>query len=138
MSFGNDSDLDVSCCESKLSIHFKTGSGKIEKHYEEQLRILAKQAIYLKNSKIEIFGYADRNGKASDNLELSKQRSLSVQKFLTQNGVNHTSVTTIAYGDTMPLQLDSSYESNFFDRRVSIHLRVDDSLVINHLAKDGR
>ena len=136
LSFGNDSDLDVSCCESKLSIHFKTGSGKIEKHYEEQLRILAKQAIYLKNSKIEIIGYADRNGKASDNLELSKQRGLSVQKFLTQNGVNHTSVTTIAYGDTMPLQTDSSYESNFFDRRVSIHLRVDDSLVINNIAKD--
>ena len=137
LSFSNDSELDVSCCESKVTIHFKTGSSKIEKHYEEQLRILAKQATYLKNSKIEIIGYADRNGKAANNLELSKQRSHSVQKFLTQSGVNHTSVTTIAYGDTMPLKLDPSYESNFFDRRVSIHLRVDDSLVINNIAKDG-
>ena len=136
LPYKNDSDLDVSCCESKVSIHFKTGRSKIEKHYKEQLKMLAKQAINLKNSKIEIIGYADRNGKAADNLELSKQRSHSVQKFLTQNGVNRTSVTTIAYGDTMPLQLDSSHESNFFDRRVSIHLSVDDSLVINHLAKD--
>ena len=136
LPYKNDSDLDASCCESKVSIHFKTGRSEIEKHYKEQLKMLAKQAINLKNSKIEIIGYADRNGKAADNLELSKQRSHSVQKFLIQNGVNRTSVTTIAYGDTMPLELDPSYESNFFDRRVSIHLSVDDSLVINHLAKD--
>ena len=138
LSYSKDSELNISCCESKVSIHFKTGRSEIENHYEEQLKMLAKQAINLENSKIEIIGYADRNGKAADNLELSKKRSHSVRKFLIQNGVNHTSVTTIAYGDTMPLQLDSSYESNFFDRRVSIHLRIDDSLVINHLAKDGK
>ena len=97
---------------------------------------VAKQAISLKNSKIEIFGYADRNGSASENFELSKRRNLSVEKFLTENGVNRASITTIAYGDTMPLQLDSSYESNFFDRRVSIHLRVDDNLVTSHLVED--
>ena len=138
LSSSKYSELDVSCCESKVSIYFKTGKSGIEKHYEEQLKILAKQAINLRNSKIEIIGYADRNGKAADNLELSKKRSHSVQKFLTQNGVNHASITTIAYGDTMPLELDSSYESNFFDRRASIYLRVDDSLIINHLAKDGK
>ena len=98
--------------------------------------MFAKQAISLKNSKIEILGYADRNGSASENFELSKQRNLSVEKFLTENGVNRASITTIAYGDTMPLQLDSSYESNFFDRRVAIHLRVDDNLVTSHLVED--
>ena len=138
LSISNDSDPDVGCCESKVSIHFKTGKSEIEKHYEEQLKMLAKQAINLKKSKIEIIGYADRNGNTADNLELSKQRSHSVQKFLTRNGVNDTSITTIAYGDTMPLQLDSSYESNFFDRRATIYLRIDDSLVTNHLAKDGK
>ena len=136
ISFSNDSALDVSCCESKISINFKTGRSEIEKHYEEELKMFAKQAISLKNSKIEILGYADRNGRASENFELSKRRNLSVEKFLTENGVNRASITTIAYGDTMPLQLDSSYESNFFDRRVSIHLRVDDNLVTSHLVED--
>ena len=136
ISFSNDSALDVSCCESKISINFKTGRSEIEKHYEEELKMFAKQAISLKNSKIEILGYADRNGRASENFELSKRRNLSVEKFLTENGVNRASITTRAYGDTMPLQLDSSYESNFFDRRVSIHLRVDDNLVTSHLVED--
>ena len=136
ISYSNDSVLDASCCESKISINFKTGRSEIEKHYEEELKMFAKQAISLKNSKIEILGYADRNGSASENFELSKRRNLSVEKFLTENGVNRASITTIAYGDTMPLQLDSSYESNFFDRRVSIHLRVDDNLVTSHLVED--
>ena len=136
ISFSNDSALDVSCCESKISINFKTGRSEIEKHYEEELKMFAKQAISLKNSKIEILGYADRNGSASENFELSKRRNLSVEKFLTENGVNRGSITTIAYGDTMPLQLDSSYESNFFDRRVSIHLRIDDNFVTSHLVED--
>ena len=135
-SYSNDLILDVSCCESKISINFKTGRSEIEKHYEEELKMFAKQAISLKNSKIEILGYADRNGRASENFELSKQRNLSVEKFLTENGVNRASITTRAYGDTMPLQLDSSYESNFFDRRVSIYLRVDDNLVTSHLVED--
>jgi len=136
ISYSNDSVLDASCCESKISINFKTGRSEIEKHYEEELKVFAKQAISLKNSKIEILGYADRNGSASENFELSKRRNLSVEKFLTENGVNRASITTIAHGDTMPLQLDSSYESNFFDRRVSIHLRVDDNLVTSHLVED--
>ena len=136
ISYNNDSVLDVSCCESKISINFKTGRSEIEKHYEEELKMFANQAISLKNSKIEILGYADSNGRASENFELSKRRNLSVEKFLTENGVNRASITTIAYGDTMPLQLDSSYESNFFDRRVSIHLRVDDNLVSSHLVED--
>ena len=135
-SYSNDLILDVSCCESKISINFKTGRSEIEKHYEEELKMLAKQAVSLKNSKIEILGYADRNGSASENLELSKRRTFSAEKFLIENGVNRASITTIAYGDTMPLQLDSSYESNFFDRRVSIHLRVDDNLVTSHLVED--
>ena len=138
ISFSNDSALDVSCCESKISINFKTGRSEIEKHYEEELKMFAKQAISLKNSKIEILGHADRNGSASENFELSKRRNLSVEKFLTENGVNRASITTIAYGDTMPLQLDSSYESNFFDRRVSIHLRVDDNLVTSHLVENRK
>tara|TARA_B100000676_G_scaffold46208_1_gene44769 strand:+ start:257 stop:1015 length:759 start_codon:yes stop_codon:yes gene_type:complete len=136
ISYNTDSILDPSCCESKISINFKTGRSEIEKHYEEELKMFAKQAINLKNSKIEILGYADRNGSASENLELSKRRTFSAEKFLTENGVNRASITTIAYGDTMPLQLDSSYESNFFDRRVSIHLRVDDNLVTSHLVED--
>ena len=137
--FDDNEALEVKCTTNTDRIHkFQHDQllSEIEKHYEEELKMFAKLAISLKNSKIEILGYADRNGSASENFELSKRRNLSAEKFLIENGVNRASITTIAYGDTMPLQLDSSYESNFFDRRVSLHLRVDDNLVSSHLVED--
>ena len=131
-----DSDQDVSCCEAKISIHFKTGNSEIEEHYKEGLKMIASQAKKIENSKIEIFGYADRNGNAANNLELSKRRINSIKSFLTQNGIDHTSVITVAYGDTKPLKSNSNYESDFFDRRVTIHIRIEDNLVTNQLVKD--
>ena len=135
-----NSDADASCCEAKISIHFKTGETEIEEHYKEELKMIASQARRIKNSKIEIFGYADRNGDAENNLELSKQRSNSVENFLIQNGIDRTSVNTFAYGDTKPLQSNSNYESDFFDRRVTIHMRTDGvrSFVTNQLVKDTK
>ena len=125
------------CCEARISIHFKTGNSEIEEHYKDELKMMVSQANKLENSRIEIFGYADRKGNPQKNLELSKQRSNSVKKFLTQNGIDQTSVTTVAYGDTKPLQSDSSYESDFFDRRVTVHIRADGNFVTKQLVKDS-
>ena len=133
-----NSILDSNCCEARISIHFKTGNSEIEEHYKDELKMMVSQANKLGNSKIEIFGYADRKGNPQKNLELSKQRSNSVKKFLTQNGIDQTSVTTVAYGDTKPLRSDSSYESDFFDRRVTIHLRTDESFVTKQLVRDSK
>ena len=53
ISYSNDSVLDAICCESKISINFKTGRSEIEKHYEEELKMFAKQAISLKNMSLQ-------------------------------------------------------------------------------------
>ena len=131
-----NSDPDAHCCEAKVSIHFKTGDSEIEEHYKEGLKLIASQARTIENSKIEIFGYSDRNGDSANNLELSKRRSHSVKRFLTQNGIDHASVTTVAYGETRPLKSRPSYESDFFDRRVTVHIRADESLITNQLVKE--
>ena len=129
-------DPNARCCEAKVSIHFKTGDSEIEEHYKEGLKMIANQARIIGNSIIEIFGYADRNGDAANNLELSKRRSDSVRRFLAQNGIDPASVTTVAYGETRPLKSKPSYESDFFDRRVTVHIRADESLITTHLVKE--
>ena len=118
------SKRDPSCCEAKISIHFKTGHSEIEEHYKEELKMISSQARHRENSTIEIFGYADRSGDSASNLELSKERINSVRRFLTQNGIDQSFVSTVAYGDTNPLEPNSSYETDFFDRRVTIYLKA--------------
>jgi sortase system peptidoglycan-associated protein len=113
-----------SCCDNAgLSVHFRSGSSEIEAQYAEQLTSMAKMAGLLGTSRIEIEGYADRNGDGEMNLNLSKQRSNSVKAFFNRMGVQNSEITTVAYGETQPLQPSQSFESDFFDRRVIVRLR---------------
>jgi len=126
-----------SCCDNAgLSLHFRSGSSDIEPQYAEQLASMAKMAGLLRTSRIEIVGYADRNGDAEMNLNLSKQRSNSVKAFFKRMGVQNSEITTLAYGETLPLQPSQSFESDFFDRRVIVRLRDPSKQMLTQGAGD--
>jgi sortase system peptidoglycan-associated protein len=105
-----------------ISVHFRSGSSEIESHYETQLASLVRLAQQLPNSALEITGYADRNGDAANNMNLSRQRSNSVKQFIANLGVEESAISAIAYGESQPLHPSQSYETDFFDRRVLVRL----------------
>jgi len=112
------------CCDNTvLSLNFRSGSSNIETHYEEQLAGLIKIAEQMPSARVEITGYADRNGDADLNLRLSRERSNSVKQFLSSRGIQTSSIKTIAYGETRPLEPTQDFESDFFDRRVIVRVR---------------
>lgn len=112
------------CCDNTvLSLHFRSGSSVIESHYEEQLTSLVKLARKMPTASVEITGYADRNGDADRNLALSRARTDSVKQFFNRSGFQNSSINTVAYGETRPLQPAQSFEADFFDRRVIVRLR---------------
>ncbi len=112
------------CCDNTVvSLNFRSGSSKIEPHYEEQLASLIKIAAQMPSASVEITGYADRNGEPDLNLRLSRDRSNSVKQFLSSNGIQNSSIKTIAHGETQPLHSTQDFESDFFDRRVIVRLR---------------
>ncbi|MDA1371916.1 MAG: sortase-associated OmpA-like protein PdsO [Proteobacteria bacterium] len=114
---------DACCDNTVLSVHFRTGSSAIEPHYEEELASLVNLARQMPSVSVEITGYADRNGDAEKNLQLSRQRSDSVKKFFSSKGIETSTISTVAYGETRPLQSAQSFETDFFDRRVMVKLR---------------
>jgi peptidoglycan-associated lipoprotein len=67
-------------------------------------------------------GYADRNGEAQANLKLSKQRTDAVRVFFNTLGISNSDITTIAYGETKPVDVSQSVETDFFDRKVVVRL----------------
>ena len=105
-----------------ISVHFRSGSSVIESHYEEQLASLVKLAKQLPNSALEVTGYADRNGDAEKNLDLSWQRTNSVERFIANQGIQPTEIATVALGESQPLHASQSFETDFFDRRVIVRL----------------
>ena len=117
-------NTEVGCCgDTVASIHFRTGKNNIEPIYEEQLLSMVGLIKQIPNISVEITGYADRNGDSKMNLELSNQRSDSVKSFFLEKGVEATSISTNAYGETRPVDVSKNFESDFFDRRVVVHLR---------------
>jgi len=112
------------CCDNTvLSLYFKTGSSEIESVFEEQLQSVVRIAEQMPTASIEITGYADRNGDANANLALSRQRSAAVKQFFSTHGIDNSSITTVAYGESQPVEPSQSFEADFFDRRVIVRLR---------------
>ncbi|MBL4581080.1 MAG: sortase-associated OmpA-like protein PdsO [Gammaproteobacteria bacterium] len=125
------------CCDNTvLSLNFRSGSSAIEKHYEEQLTSLIKIAEQMPSARVEITGYADRNGNSELNLKLSRERSNSVKQFLNSRGIQSSFIRTIAHGETKPLHPAQNFESDFFDRRVIVRLRDNSSSMLTQ-SPDG-
>ena len=115
---------NAACCDNTvISLHFRSGSSSIESQYEEQMQGLVNIAKQMDNPRIEITGYADRNGDNDKNLLLSRDRSGKVKQFFNRMGVQNSNIQTVAYGETNPLNEIQSLETDFFDRRVMVRLR---------------
>ena len=111
------------CCDNTvLSLHFRSGSSRIEPQFEEQLNSMARLAQRMPTAAVEITGYADRNGDAEHNLALSRARSEAVKQVLERLGLPDASITTVAYGEAKPLHAEQNLETDFFDRRVILRL----------------
>ncbi len=121
-AFLNTAEQNPLFDNTAISVHFRTGSSAIENHYEEQLTSLVKLASQLPNSALEITGYADRNGNANRNLDLSWQRTNSVKDFINDLGLLDSEITAVAYGESQPLHSTQNFETDFFDRRVIVRL----------------
>lgn len=122
------------CCDNTvLSLHFRTGSSAIEPHYEEQLAGLVRLAKQMSAANVEITGYADRNGDADMNLRLSRQRTASIKQYFNRMGIQNSSITTVAYGESQPLRASQSFEADFFDRRVIVRLRDPGKQMLSQL-----
>lgn len=123
---------DNPCCDNTvLSLNFRSGSSNIESHYEEQLASLVSIAEQMPTASVEITGYADRNGDPEQNLKLSRERSNSVKQFLNSKGIRNSSIKTVAYGETRPLNTQQDFESDFFDRRVIVRIRDNSTSMLS-------
>ncbi|MFM1895342.1 MAG: hypothetical protein RLZZ385_416 [Pseudomonadota bacterium] len=130
-----ETGMDRVCCDNTVvSLYFRNDSSAVEPQDHELLSSFANLTRQMPDPAIEITGYADRNGDAEYNLELSRQRSLAVRDALARLGVDNIRVTTIAYGEARPLHAQQSPANDFFDRRVILRLRDASQLMVTRNA----
>lgn len=100
------------------AIRFDVGKAVIK---PESMTILKEIAGYLTanaNVKFEIGGHTDSDGDDASNQKLSEQRVEAVKDMLVSLGVTETRLTTKGYGETSPIDSNSTPEGKANNRRV--------------------
>lgn len=72
------------------------------------------------NIQIKLTGHTDNVGNRRKNLELSKQRVIEVKKYLISKGIDGNRISLEAFGQTRPLNDNSTEELRKQNRRVEV------------------
>ncbi len=83
-----------------------------------ELNRIAKMMQENSSMRFEIGGHTDTDGEDSYNLKLSQQRADAVKNQLVQMGIDESRLSAKGYGETKPIQDNSSPEGKANNRRV--------------------
>ena len=100
------------------NIYFASGSATLK---PESFSILDSVAILLRdnpNARVQIAGHTDSDGSESFNQTLSENRAQSVYRYLVSKGITGNRLTTIGYGESMPVVPNNSAANKAKNRRI--------------------
>ena len=100
------------------SVNFAANSSDVAETSEAFLDALADIVNRCPDLKIEVGGHTDAWGKAAWNLELSRQRAVSVTKHLITKGADQSRLVAVGYGETAPLVGNSTADNRAKNRRI--------------------
>ena len=110
-----------------MSLQFSTGSSEIKPHYQEQIASLAQILMQSPTLAIDLSGYTDLQGSDDINEKLSMARVTSVKDALVNHGVASERIGVTAYGAHAPVVANAQNKASFYDRRVVIKLKQDET-----------
>jgi peptidoglycan-associated lipoprotein len=103
-------------------VHFTTGSYNLTKDSQKALDELADKIKALTESYfVEVQGHTDDTGNARTNDDLGQRRADAVRRYLSrQDNVPLNRMSTISYGDTLPVASNKTKKGRSQNRRVVV------------------
>ncbi|MEY3052652.1 MAG: hypothetical protein RLY31_2437 [Bacteroidota bacterium] len=106
----------------QVSVHFDFAAYVLTPDAESQLLAFHDSFPLPKGGFLVVQAHTDSIGGTADNLELSRQRAVSVRDFLTRHGVPDSLVLLQARGEEMPLRPNASDAGRGQNRRATVSL----------------
>lgn len=103
-----------------LHINFDVDKATLKTDGKEAVNEIAKVLTADKSLKIAVNGYTDNTGDEKHNLELSKQRALTVKNELISKGIASNRLTSEGFGPKNPIVQNTSEEGKAQNRRVEL------------------
>lgn len=115
--------------EDGSGVYFATNKYNINSASEATLNKLI--AIFKENTdtNILVIGHTDSAGDADYNMTLSKNRALAVTNHLKQNGISSGRLSTNWFGETKPVNDNSTAEGRAKNRRVNIVIVPNEDMI---------
>ena len=98
-------------------IYFDFDSADIRGEFAELLAAHADYLVKNQQVKVRIEGHADERGTPEYNIALGERRAKAVEKYLMSLGVSASQLTSVSYGEEMPLVAAHNAEAWAKNRR---------------------
>jgi outer membrane protein OmpA-like peptidoglycan-associated protein len=103
-------------------IQFATGSATVMASSYAVLDEILKSAVVAEGLKVGVYGHTDNVGNPTSNMTLSEARANSVKTYLENKGLSDSRIESKGYGDTQPIEDNSTAAGKAKNRRVQIVL----------------
>jgi len=117
-------DLSLESCQAAFAetmqgrnVEFRTSSAVIRSDSGRLLDAVTGIAILCRDYEIVVEGHTDARGSDDINMELSEMRAKSVREYLVGRGVSSSSIEAVGYGETRPINPDTTPEAYDMNRR---------------------
>jgi outer membrane protein OmpA-like peptidoglycan-associated protein len=107
---------------------FDSGSSSLAPGAYSRLDQLADTLNRYPDTDVIVKGHTDAAGSETSNQALSERRADAVRRYLISKGVASARITSIGFGESMPLVTNSTVEGRQQNRRVEIELRPNQQL----------
>lgn len=104
------------------TILFDTGKSSIKSQSETVLADIIKILNEYPNSKFTVEGHTDSVGSEKLNQDLSDARALAVKDYLVKNGIDEFRLSSKGYGESKPIDKNTTAAGRANNRRVEINL----------------
>lgn len=103
-------------------ITFATSSASISENFYAVLDDVAKVLVKYDKTTLLIEGHTDNTGSLEYNQTLSENRASAVQNYLTAQQVDIRRLTTVGYGESMPIHDNNTDSGRQLNRRVELRI----------------
>ncbi len=104
------------------NVTFNVGKSDIRAQFRETLRSVAIILQKYNKTIVDIYGHTDSTGSDESNLDLSRERAVSVANVISANGVDPRRFYIEGRGETHPIATNDTDEGRALNRRVEIKI----------------
>jgi len=104
------------------TIYFETNSRKLSSSIKFKIDEVFGLLEKYPNYKVIVEGHTDNSAKAEYNMQLSIDRAQATMDYLVSKGISRSRISVKGYGETSPIESNSTAKGRLMNRRVEFKL----------------